>query len=225
MGDSHDGLKEPQRERWFWKLKELTSKTKAGEERKTETTHWRKILLASTRQGASPWARPAGGRRSRGEAGAGRGRSGAGSAAVYSRRVSLPRLCGVILPRPARRSFLGPRGLRATLRRWHVCHPDASLGAHLPRDVRPLHLDLPHGSAAGSPPWCERQRQSKRARGLAHPDGRVDRWKYPPHVRRAEHRVRSFPSGRRSSGVELECLAFWGTPGEPWSRVRGLDWE
>lgn len=48
-----------------------------------------------------------------------------------------------------------------------MCRLDAVPGAHLPGDVRPLHLDLPHGGAAGSPPRRERQRQSKRARGQA----------------------------------------------------------
>lgn len=50
----------------------------------------------------------------------------------------------------------------------HVCGSDAAAGAHLPRDFRPLHLDLPHGGASRSPPRRERQRQSEWAPGPAH---------------------------------------------------------
>lgn len=168
MGDSHQGLKESRRERGFWKPKELMyQKLKQGRRERLEPTHGRQILLASRRQEASPWARPAGGRRSRGEAGAGRGRSGC-------RLGSCPQPQGVLAARSAG-APASARELRAALRRSHVCCPDAAPGAHLPRDVRPLHLDLPHGGAAGPPPWCERQWQSKRVRGLAHPDGRADR--------------------------------------------------
>lgn len=176
VGDNSQGLKEPQRERWFWKLKELTYQKLNQGRRDWSQLTGEKILLASRRQGASPWARSAGGRRSRGEAGAGRGRR-------WCRLRSCPQPQGVLAaPSPGAPS-LG-RGLRTALHRWHVCRPDAAPGAHLPRDVRPLHLDLPHGGAAGSPPWCERQRQSKRVRGLAHPDGRADRWKEARRVSR-----------------------------------------
>lgn len=50
----------------------------------------------------------------------------------------------------------------------HVCGSDAAAGAHLPRDFRPLHLDLPHGGAPRSPPRRERQRQSEWAPSPAH---------------------------------------------------------
>lgn len=70
-----------------------------------------------------------------------------------------------------------PEDPALALDRRHVCHPDAAPGAHLPRHVRALHLDLPHGGAAGPPPRRERQRPGKRARGEAHPDGRADGWR------------------------------------------------
>lgn len=68
---------------------------------------------------------------------------------------------------------LGPQAHGALSCR-HVCRSHAAPRAHLPRDVRSLHLDLPDAGAARPPPGRERQRPSKRAPGIAHLDGRVE---------------------------------------------------
>lgn len=139
-----------------------TSKTNAGVGRKNHTprelepTRRRKILLASRRQGASPWARPAGGRRSPGEAGAGRAPRASSSRSADAETALRP---------PGAPSLASELALP---RCCHVCGSDAAAGAHLPRDFRPLHLDLPHGGASRSPPRRERQRQSEWAPGPAH---------------------------------------------------------
>lgn len=80
------------------------SKTNTGEERKTtprgsaEPSHRRKILLASRRQEARPWARPAGGRLSLGKAGAVRGLTRCARQQPASRRDRLSHLRPVRSP-------------------------------------------------------------------------------------------------------------------------------
>ena len=102
MGDSHQGLKESLRERWFWKLKELTvSKNKAGEERKTGTNSRETNPIGIEEAGSQPLGAVCRGQaiaRKRGQAEAW---AGAGSAAARSHRESSPRVRPVRPPPPA----------------------------------------------------------------------------------------------------------------------------
>lgn len=176
-----------------------TSKTNAGVGRKTtphgepEPTHRRKNPIGIEEVESQPL-----GAACRGQAiarGSG-GRTRAQAPAAPARSA----VAGTALRPPGALSLA--RGL-ALPRRCHVCSSDAAAGAHLPRDFRPLHLDLPHGGASRSPPRSERQRQSEWTRGPAHRGQVEGPW------RDAAHSGFFAPaqSDHRGSGVELESLA------------------